>query len=147
MPTQPLPDGPLDIIGDVHGELGALRALLDRLGVDVDAGTATRPVVFVGDLVDRGPDSPGVVAVVRRLVEAGVAHCIIGNHELNLLLGLRKEGNGWAWGDADDEVVRRLERLLGISEFKRYQATIVPKLAPRTFGRGRDVPVVSRWSP
>ena len=47
----------------------------------------------------------------------------------------------------DDEVVSRLERLLGISEFKRYQATIVPKLAPRTFGRGRDVPVVSRWNP
>ena len=40
-----------------------------------------------------------------------------------------------------------LERLLAISEFKRYQATIIPKLAPRTFGRGREMPVVARWRP
>lgn len=43
--------------------------------------------------------------------------------------------------DADDATVARLERLLAISEFKRYQATIIPKLAPRTFGRGREMPV------
>lgn len=45
----------------------------------------------------------------------------------------------------DPETVARIETLLAFSEFKRYQATIVPKLSPRTFGRGRDVPVVSRW--
>ena len=45
------------------------------------------------------------------------------------------------------EIVATLERLLAISEFKRYQATIVPKLSPRTFGRGREMPVVARWRP
>ena len=43
------------------------------------------------------------------------------------------------------ETVTRLEQLLGISEFKRHQATIVPKLSPRAFGRGREMPIVARW--
>lgn len=100
--VQPLPPGPLALIGDVHGELEALLALLHRLGVDPDRLRATRPVVFVGDLVDRGPDSIGVVEVVTRLTEAGLAFTVLGNHELNLLQEDRKEGNGWYWGDADD---------------------------------------------
>ncbi len=99
--VQPLPDGPLDIVGDVHGELSALEALIRRLGGDPD-GRLDRPMVFVGDLVDRGPDSPGVVRLVRRLVEEGQAWCVLGNHELNLLQGQRKEGNGWFHGDDDD---------------------------------------------
>ncbi|MDP2311670.1 MAG: metallophosphoesterase, partial [Pseudomonadota bacterium] len=99
---QRLPAGPLALIGDVHGELEALLALLHRLGVDPERRRAARPVVFVGDLVDRGPDSVAVVEVVRHLVDAGVAHVVLGNHELNLLQGDRKEGNGWYWGDADD---------------------------------------------
>lgn len=104
MPTlvQPLPAGPLDIIGDIHGEIDALESLLGHLGVDLARGRARRPLVFVGDLVDRGPDSVAVVRLVRRFVEAGQAWCVAGNHELNLLLGLVKEGNGWARGDAAD---------------------------------------------
>ncbi len=43
------------------------------------------------------------------------------------------------------ETVTRLEQLLAISEFKRHQATIVPKLSPRAFGRGREMPIVARW--
>ena len=65
---QQLPAGPLDIIGDVHGELAALERLLARLGADPARGHVERPLVFVGDLIDRGPDSPGVVALVRSLV-------------------------------------------------------------------------------
>lgn len=99
---QALPEGPLDIIGDVHGELEALLALLHRLGVDPDARTAERPLVFVGDLIDRGPDSVGVVELVRHLTEAGIAFGVLGNHELNLLAGDKKEGNGWFDGRHDD---------------------------------------------
>lgn len=99
---QPLAHGPLDIVGDVHGELDALLSLLGRLGVDVDRCTARRPVVFVGDLVDRGPDSVGVVEVVSRLCEAGLAQAVVGNHEVNLLAGDQKEGNGWFEARADD---------------------------------------------
>lgn len=97
-----LPDGPLDIIGDVHGEIDALLAVLHRLGCDPERGRAERPVVFVGDLIDRGPDSPAVIEVVRALVEAGIGYSIAGNHELNLLMGDRKEGSGWFWDDPDD---------------------------------------------
>jgi len=99
---QTLPDGPVDIVGDVHGEAKALHRLLDRLGCDVVAQTVERPLVFVGDLIDRGPDSPAVVETVMRLVEAGVAQCVLGNHELNVLFGSKKEGNGWLRGGQTD---------------------------------------------
>lgn len=96
-----LPDGPLDIIGDVHGELDALHQLLYRLGCDTEALTAPRHLVFVGDLIDRGPDSWGVLTLVRRLVQAGLATCVLGNHEINAILGLHKQGNGWLFGHED----------------------------------------------
>lgn len=99
---QKLPEGPLDLVGDVHGEIEALLALLHRLGIDPDRRTAARPVVFIGDLIDRGPDSVAVVELVSHLADAGIAHCVLGNHELNLLKGDHKEGNGWFWGDASD---------------------------------------------
>lgn len=99
---QSLPEGPLAIIGDVHGEIDALLALLHRLGADPERRTATRPLVFAGDLVDRGPDSVQVVEVVQRLIDAGLAQAVLGNHELNLLLNDRKEGNGWFHGDDAD---------------------------------------------
>jgi hypothetical protein len=93
---RPLFDGALDIVGDVHGEYEALRALCARLGYDA-AGRhpAGRHLVFVGDLCDRGPDSPGVMLWARALVESGRAQWVLGNHELALLLGQRKAGNHW----------------------------------------------------
>jgi hypothetical protein len=96
----PLPDGPLDIVGDVHGELDALDALLVHLGYDA-AGRHPhgRTLVFVGDLCDRGPDSPGVFDRVRALVAAGRAVATLGNHELNLLRGDRKDGNDWFFSE------------------------------------------------
>ncbi len=105
--VSPLPEGPLDIIGDVHGELAALDRLLARLGCDPHAGRAERPLIFVGDLVDRGPDSPGVVRRVHQLAEAGLAWCVAGNHELNLLMDEAKEGNGWFFGHDDAYPWRR----------------------------------------
>lgn len=96
----PLPDGPLDVVGDVHGELDALLALLGHLGYDERGDhPGGRHLVFVGDLCDRGPDSPGVMAFVQRLVESGRALATLGNHEINLLRGDRKDGNDWFWGE------------------------------------------------
>jgi hypothetical protein len=60
-----------------------------------------RRLVFVGDLTDRGPDSPAVVNLVQRLVEAGRAQCILGNHEVNLLRGEHKAGNHWFFGEVE----------------------------------------------
>ncbi|MDX9721746.1 MAG: metallophosphoesterase [Myxococcota bacterium] len=93
---QRLPEGPLDIIGDVHGEYDALCALLTRLGCRLDSLEPARPLVFVGDLCDRGPDSVRVVQLVASLVRQGRAYCVLGNHEFNLMRLRRKEGNGWS---------------------------------------------------
>jgi hypothetical protein len=94
--VRPLFAGPLDVIGDVHGEIDALEALLHRLGYDAAGGHPQgRRLVFVGDLTDRGLDSPAVVEKVRRLVEAGRAQCVLGNHEFNALAGRLKTENSW----------------------------------------------------
>ncbi len=91
-----LTDGPIDIVGDVHGEIEPLRSLLNKLGYDDDgAHPQNRRLVFLGDLVDRGPDSPGVLEKVMRLVANGTAQCLLGNHEMNLLRNDRKHGNDW----------------------------------------------------
>jgi hypothetical protein len=98
-------EGPLDIVGDVHGEHEALMALLDRLGHDLrrDAHPEGRRLVFVGDLVDRGPDSPAVIDTVRELCDRGRAQCVLGNHELNLLREDPKHGNAWFLRPEDEE--------------------------------------------
>ncbi len=102
----PLLPGPVDVIGDVHGEIDALRSLEFLLGYEPDGShPANRRLVFLGDLCDRGPDSPAVVRHVAGLVAAGRAQCVLGNHELNLLRGARKPGNGWFFdGDHDREI-------------------------------------------
>lgn len=101
-------DGPVDVVGDVHGEAVALDDLLRVLGYGADdAHPAGRRLIFIGDLCDRGPDSPAVIRRVRRLVEAGLAQCLIGNHELSLLRGRRKQANGWFF-DRDHDRERGL---------------------------------------
>ena len=91
--------GPFDIVGDVHGCRAELELLLAGLGYDLERDGAGRPVgarhpagrraVFVGDLVDRGPDTPGVLRLVMNMVAAGSAFCVAGNHEAKLLKALR----------------------------------------------------------
>ncbi|MDX1907658.1 MAG: AAA family ATPase [Bacteroidia bacterium] len=86
--------GPFDIIGDVHGCLPELLALLTRLGYTVTPDTLAvtpppgRRAVFVGDLTDRGPDSPGVLRLVMQMVAAGTALCVAGNHDDKLARAL-----------------------------------------------------------
>ncbi len=97
--VQPLFDGPVDVVGDVHGEIQALKPLMEHLGYREDGTHADgRRLVFLGDLTDRGPDSPGVVRLVQSLVESGRAQCVLGNHDLNILLNEEKFDNGWFFG-------------------------------------------------
>jgi len=102
---RPLFAGPLDIVGDVHGEIDALETLLARLGYDA-AGRhpGGRRLVFVGDLIDKGPDSPAVLRKVAGLIQQGRAQSVMGNHELNLLLGKTRRYNRWfhRQGDVSD---------------------------------------------
>ncbi|WP_327373606.1 polynucleotide kinase-phosphatase [Streptomyces sp. NBC_01216] len=76
--------GPFDVIGDVHGCHSELETLLGRLGYVDGHHPEGRTAVFVGDLVDRGPDSPGVLRRVMGMVSAGDALCVPGNHENKL---------------------------------------------------------------
>lgn len=89
--------GPFDVIGDVHGCIDELKSLLEKLGyspsLDPEGRSHRHPdgrkAVFLGDLVDRGPDSPGVLRLVMAMVAAGDALCVPGNHDVKLLRKLR----------------------------------------------------------
>ena len=91
--------GPFDVIGDVHGCRPELEKLLTELGYALQRDGAGRPTgarhpdgrraIFVGDLVDRGPDTPGVLRLVMGMVAAGTAFCVAGNHEVKLLKAVR----------------------------------------------------------
>lgn len=91
--------GPFDVIGDVHGCRAELETLLDELGYLITRDDHGRPVgarhpegrraIFVGDLVDRGPDTPGVLRLAMGMVAAGAALCVSGNHEAKLARALR----------------------------------------------------------
>jgi len=116
--VQKLPSGPLDIIGDIHGEYDALCNLLRHLGYDENGGhNDGRSLVFVGDFCDRGPDSPAVLALLEHLVRSGRAVAVLGNHEMNLLRGSAKDGAGWFF---DERLARDDSKY---APFKRLDAT------------------------
>jgi protein phosphatase len=89
--------GPFDIIGDVHGCYDELVALLAKLGYEIGEtpsgiglkAPAGRKLVFLGDLVDRGPKIPQALKLVMTAVESGVALCVPGNHDMKLMRKLR----------------------------------------------------------
>jgi serine/threonine protein phosphatase 1 len=78
-----LPERPLYAVGDVHGCLDKLRGAVAK--IVAHAKSTPYQVVFLGDYVDRGPDSRGVVSLVRSLVTAndlqGTWRALKGNHE------------------------------------------------------------------
>lgn len=92
--------GAFDVIGDVHGCREELEALLSELGYRVARNDtadgpgydiespAGRTAVFVGDIVDRGPDSAGALALVMDMVAAGHALAVPGNHDAKLARAL-----------------------------------------------------------
>jgi protein phosphatase len=89
--------GPFDIVGDIHGCYDETVELLEKLGYCInkvaDDGKnfgievthpKNRQVIFLGDLVDRGPNSPAVLKLVMSMVRCGIAWCAPGNHDLKL---------------------------------------------------------------
>jgi len=77
-----------DIIGDIHGQAGKLHALLTHLGYRERAGAYRHPshtAIFVGDFIDRGPRQVDSVMTARRMIDAGSALAVMGNHEFNAI--------------------------------------------------------------
>lgn len=77
-----------DIIGDVHGCAHTLERLLCKLGYSLHRGCyrhESRQAIFVGDILDRGPNIREALHIVKAMVDAGAGQCILGNHEYNAL--------------------------------------------------------------
>ncbi|UCH96832.1 MAG: AAA family ATPase [Candidatus Aminicenantes bacterium] len=94
--------GPFDIIGDVHGCYDELEELLGRLGYDVTGNNEDDPmkgpifshprgriVVFLGDIVDRGPRIIDCIKLVYNMVKFGSGLCVPGNHDMKFLRKLK----------------------------------------------------------
>ena len=91
-----------DLIGDVHGCGATLGTLLEKLDYQQRGGVYRHPrrkVIFLGDLIDRGPRIRLAVTIARRMVEEGEAHIVMGNHEYNALAychpAPRESGRAW----------------------------------------------------
>ena len=129
--------GPFDIIGDIHGCFDELAELLKQLGYEFDSGLGGEPssaysvtppegrkAVFLGDLVDRGPKIPEVLRLVMGMVEAGMALCVPGNHDIKLMRKLRGKDVQITHGLADS-----LEQLGAESpEFRASVAEFIDEL-------------------
>lgn len=124
--------GPFDIVGDIHGCLDELVELLRQLGyalTEVDGALRANPpagrrAVFLGDLVDRGPNTPGVLRLVMTMVADGVALCVPGNHDTKLVRALRGKKVNVSHGLAES-----LAQLDGESaEFRDQAATFLDRL-------------------
>jgi hypothetical protein len=77
-----------DIIGDIHGHARKLERLLRHLGYRETRDAWRHPdrtAVFVGDFIDRGPEQLRTIDIARRMVDAGSARAVMGNHELNAI--------------------------------------------------------------
>lgn len=106
---------PYDIIGDIHGQAGELRALLTKLGYVEREGYYRHPertVIFLGDFIDRGPRIRETLEIVRAMMKAGTALAVMGNHEYNAIAFHTPNGNG------------RHLRPHSVEKMKQHQATL-----------------------
>ncbi|WP_434661519.1 metallophosphoesterase [Paraburkholderia sp. A3BS-1L] len=108
-----------DIIGDIHGQVGKLRALLEKLGYRERKRAwwqAGRQAIFVGDFIDRGPHQVETIKLVRRMIDAGNALAVMGNHEFNAI--------AWSLSDpsAHGDFLRTHQGELGAKNFHQHRA-------------------------
>jgi protein phosphatase len=127
--------GPFDIIGDVHGCMDELKALLTKLGYVVERGPDLpfgyrvahpegRRAIFLGDLVDRGPRIADVLRLAMSMVGSGTALAVPGNHDTKLLRKLKGKDVRVTHGLA--ESIAQLEA--EPAEFREAAANFLDKL-------------------
>ncbi len=86
-----------DLIGDIHGCGNTLIRLLEQMGYSKKNGIYQHPkrkAVFVGDIIDRGPNIRLACHIVRDMVDAGHADIVMGNHEYNVVTYLTEAPPG-----------------------------------------------------
>lgn len=113
-----------DLIGDVHGCAQSLERLLSTLGYKKRGGVwqhANRQALFLGDLIDRGPLIRETLHLVHAMVDAGHAHCIMGNHEYYALAWNTplREGGGQYYVREHNQRHARLQRET-LEQFEQY---------------------------
>lgn len=122
--------GPFDIIGDVHGCFDETLELLDKLGYRVNekdgfyfgkgygiSHPQGRKIIFVGDLVDRGPGIVPVLRLAMGAMDTGTGYCVPGNHDMKLVRKLKGKNVQIKYGLAES-----LEQLRSESAQFREQA-------------------------
>lgn len=108
----------IDFIGDVHANAERLRELLEHLGYIRKGWTYRHPdcgrrAVFMGDLINRGNDNVAVYVLVRSMVEAGAAECLLGNHEFDAIAWATAcPKSGWPLMDRTDVNWSRMRAFL-----------------------------------
>lgn len=115
-------------VGDIHGRLDLLLPMVEAIMADLDASPASRKVVvFLGDYIDRGPDSRGVLQLLASLsaVRDVEWHFLKGNHEQAMLGFLDDPSSGPRWCEYGGDAALRSYGLR------------VPNLAHRTEGWAR----------
>ncbi len=150
-----MPDNPsssLFVIGDLQGCSGQLNLLLDR----IDAEASQARLVFVGDLVNRGPDSLGCLRKVRAM--GNRARVVLGNHDLHLLAvasGIRPPGRSdtlselLAANDCDEllDWLRQQPLALMADDHLIVHAGVLPQwTAGQTLALAEEVSAVLRGS-
>ena len=92
-----------DIIGDIHGYCDALEELLHKMDYQHREGCYRHPegrkVIFVGDLLDRGPGIRETVKLAMDMHEQGQALMVLGNHEYNAVCYCSEDDKGIPCGN------------------------------------------------
>lgn len=114
-PAPTLPEGQrVYAIGDIHGRLDLFTALTEAIEADdAVSAPADTTVILLGDLIDRGPDSAGVIAAARAWQARRTVRCIAGNHEEMFLAAFEKQ-----------DVLRHLLRYGGRETLLSYPITV-----------------------
>ena len=124
-----------DIIGDIHGQADKLHSLLAHMGYEDRGGAYRHPnrkAIFVGDFIDKGPQQLESVDTVRRMVDAGTAQAVMGNHEFNAIAwhtpdpdlpGEYLRQHGGSWGDGNRK--QHLAFLKEVDENRRLHKEII----------------------
>lgn len=86
-------------IGDIHGRLDLLERAADAITAYLGERQAAGRIICLGDYVDRGPDSKGVIEFLMRAQRDGACTCLKGNHEEMMLEGLEGRGLGMWLGN------------------------------------------------